>query len=80
MHKTTIYLNEREISQLRLRATKRQRISIASLIRQAIQSFLKESPKKESFSFLKNQIRKRPSKTPFGDAVSYQRSVRREWR
>ncbi|QQR80119.1 MAG: hypothetical protein IPJ69_12435 [Deltaproteobacteria bacterium] len=80
MYKTTLYLNESEISRLKGFVEKGYGKSITDLVRLAIRSFLKKSDSYESFSFLRSNLKKGKSKkSSFGDAVAFQRKVRSEW-
>ncbi len=78
--KTTIYLDDKELKDLKILATRLTKGSAADLIRQAVRDLLRTKSQPASFKFLKKHLVKKPSRTSFGDAVSYQRSLRKEWR
>lgn len=79
MKKTTLYLDEKEMNELKILAAKLSKGSASNLIRRAVRDFLKKTKEQPSFSFLKKQLHKKARTTSFGDGVSYQRSLRREW-
>ena len=79
MKKTTIYLEEKELRELKILAARIPHGNAARLIRQAVRDLLKKGPDKSEFRFLRKTLRQKPSPTSFGDAVDYQRSLRKEW-
>ncbi|MCC6271982.1 MAG: ribbon-helix-helix protein, CopG family [Deltaproteobacteria bacterium] len=81
MQKTTIYLDDKELKELKVLAAKLTRGSAADLIRQAVREFIHTKKSRPAcFAFLKKHLRKKRSPTSFHDPVSYQRSLRKEWR
>lgn len=80
MHKTTIYLDEKDLRALKMLAAQSPQINVVTLIRQALRDFLNKMTQRPHFSYLKKLLKKKPSSTSFGDGVSYQRSLRKEWK
>ncbi|MBI3541621.1 MAG: hypothetical protein HY073_05745 [Deltaproteobacteria bacterium] len=80
MQKTTIYLGERELQGLKTMALQTQGRSCATLIREAVQEYLRKKKGKPIFKFLRSQLHQKAHKSSFGESVSYQRNLRSEWR
>ncbi|MBI2336466.1 MAG: hypothetical protein HYU97_06855 [Deltaproteobacteria bacterium] len=79
MQKTTIYLDERELKQLKILAAEHIEGSVAKLIRKAVRRFVSDISHQRELKFLKKILQSPPRKTSFRDGVRYQRSLRREW-
>jgi len=79
MKKTTLYIDEKELRELKLLAAKLSQGSASDLIRQAVRDFIKKNKEKPSHPFLKKHLNKKAHSTTFGDGVAYQRSLRKEW-
>ena len=79
MHKTTVYLDPRELRQLKHLALRSGKGSAAQLIREAVRGLLADSARTVSFKFLRKVLRRRGASTRFGDPVAYQRALRKEW-
>jgi ribbon-helix-helix CopG family protein len=79
MKKTTLYLDEKEMNELKILAAKLSQGSASNLIRRAVRDFLNKTREQPSFSFLKKHLQKKARPTSFGDGVFYQRSLRKEW-
>lgn len=79
MTKTTVYLDERELSALKELAAKKRGVSAATLIREAVRDLLRKGAKPADFGFLKKHLKAKPSRTSFGDGVRHQRLMRKEW-
>lgn len=77
--KTTVYLDENELRDLKILAARSHKANVAGLIREALRDLLRNRRQKTSFPFLKKTLRCKPSRTSFGDAVGYQRALRKEW-
>ncbi|MBI4125138.1 MAG: hypothetical protein HY466_04330 [Deltaproteobacteria bacterium] len=80
MHKTTIYLDERMLRELKMLTAKTPKANMVSLIRQALREFLAKSGEQNRHAYLKRMLKQKPRKTSFGDPVSYQRALRKEWK
>lgn len=80
MHKTTIYLDPKDLRTLKMLAAQSPQVNVVTLIRQALHDFLKKVKQTSHFPFLKRLLKRKASATSFGDAVSYQRSLRKEWK
>jgi hypothetical protein len=79
MKKTTLYLDEKEMKELKILAAQLSKGSASNLIRRAVRDFLNKTKEHPSFSFLRKHLQKRPRATSFGDGVTFQRSIRKEW-
>mgnify|MGYP001604577033 CR=1 FL=1 len=79
MQKTTIYLDERELRGLKTLAARVPGGTMTRLIRKAIRDLLGRGLEIPRYSFLKKTLRKKPTLTSFGEAVRYQRALRKEW-
>ncbi len=81
MIKTTIYLNESELKNLKAMASKQKGKSISQLIREAIQLLSKTKPEKNKNSYLLKLLKEKPRKSNsfLPDPVTYQRRLRDEW-
>ena len=79
MVKTTVYLDENELRDLKIMAARSHKANVAGLIREALRDLLRNRRQKTSFPFLKKILRLKPSRTSFGDAVDYQKALRKEW-
>lgn len=79
MHKTTIYLDEKMLQELKMLAAKTPKANLVGLIRQALREFLAKSALRNRHGHLKKILKQKPRKTGFGDPVAYQRALRKEW-
>lgn len=80
MTKTTIYLEDSMLRQLKVSAAAGRKTNVADLIRQAVGDFLNKRRKpKKAFQNLQQLLKAKPRKTTFGDAVAFQKSMRSEW-
>jgi hypothetical protein len=79
MKKTTLYLDPKEMNELKILAARLSKGSASDLIRRAVRDFLKKTREEPSHGFLKKHLQKKARATSFGDGVSYQRSLRGEW-
>lgn len=80
MQKTTIYLEEPMLRELKMLAAKTPKANMVSLIRRALREFLAKSGVRNRHAYLKKILKQKPRKTSFGDPVAYQRALRKEWR
>ncbi len=79
MKKTTLYFDEKELKDIKILAIKLAKGSASDLIRQAVGDFIRRNKQRPPFSFLKKHLLKKPRATSFPDAVSYQKSLRKDW-
>lgn len=80
MSKTTLYLPDHLMLELKRLVAESKRETLTSCITQAVQEFLfkrKKKPVKKSSVLLKYAGSSKMSQ--FGDAVEYQRKLRSEW-
>lgn len=77
-HKTTLYLNEKILREVKKITIYNKGESITSLVNKALEEYLKTNKKKKgitNFLKAKNSI----SKKVFGDALLFQKKIREEW-
>ncbi len=79
MTKTTVYLEEKELQDLKALAHKFRGMSAATLIREAVRDLLRKKRSAPSFRLLRKHLSKKPGRSSFGDAVRYQRDLRKDW-
>lgn len=80
MTKTTIYLDDSSLRDLKRLAAHSDKTNVADLIRSAIFDFLRKTKaQKKSLSHLSKLLRQKPRKNAFGDGVEFQRNLRDDW-
>ena len=76
--KTTLYLEEEDIQELKRISLEEPGQNMTSLIQTVIRQFInsrKEKPKFEEWQRCKNSVKE----NYFGDPVDFQRNLRKEW-
>ncbi len=81
LHKTTLYLPEEDIFELKAYAIRSSQRSLTYHIQIAIKKYLQEVKRGKSQKKFQTLLRYKGAfkKNTFGDSVKYQRKLRQEW-
>lgn len=79
MHKTTLYLPDQLIENLRALSLQSPRKSLTYHIQEAVREYLKNRKVKKRFATLLKYKGVSKGRSAFGDSVEYQRKLRAEW-